>query len=64
MKIYPVEICNGQKLIKGYQSFRVIEKIKETPKTITFLMKHYKSDIRWVGEFNLQRITNYNHQHL
>jgi hypothetical protein len=57
MKIYPSEIQIGQRLIKGYQSFRVIDKVKETSKTITFLMKHYKGDMRCVGDFTEKEVT-------
>lgn len=59
MKIYPVEIQIGQRLIKSnsFQSFRVIDKIKETPKTITFLVKYYKDDIRCIGDFIKKEVT-------
>ena len=59
MKIYPIEIQDGQRLIKrkGHQSFRVIDKIKETSKTITFLVKHYKDDMRCLGEFIEKEVT-------
>ncbi len=57
MKIYPDEIRNGQRLIKGYQSFRVIYKIKETSKTMTFLIKHYKDNRCCVGEFIEKEVT-------
>jgi len=57
MKIHASEIRIGQRLIKGYQSFRIIDNIKETQKTITFLMRHYKNNHRCLGDFDEKEIT-------
>jgi len=57
MKIKPTEIEVGIRLVNGCQSYMVIDKVKETPKTITFLVKHYKDDRRCLGDFTEKEIT-------
>lgn len=59
MKINASEIQIGQRLIirKRYQSYRILQKIKETSKTITFRVIFYMNDIRCVGDFIEKDVT-------
>jgi len=59
MKINVTEINIGQRLLikNRYQCYRIIEKISETPKTITFKVKHFINDIRSIGDFVNKNVT-------
>jgi len=60
MKNEAKEILVGQKImVNGYvnQSYRILEKVKETPKTVSFLVNHYTEDNRCVGPFTKKVVT-------
>lgn len=58
MEITASEIGIGQRLVlKGYKSYRIIDKIKETVKTITFSVKYYTLNVRCLGDFIEKEVT-------
>jgi len=59
MKIKAGEVSVGQCLIiRGKrQSYRILDKIRETSKKITFLVKFYSDDMRCAGDYVEKEVT-------